>query len=348
MQIKLGKVLVWLTFTLQLLPAYTLQMHVDNLRPTIGEKVTLTVDFIYDNIEEYEVKEATFENAETTLVSDDEFRENNQTHNRIVYTLRAQKSGTYALHPLQAHIEMIPPAYQERYNKNKYLKKFDISSNALTLEVQPLPQSLRVWGNYTIHSSVDKVETTVGKPLLFTVTLQGKGNIKNLDFVTLDISHVLIYEKNHALSKQFSIVAEKSFTIPSVALTYFNQEKQMIESIRTESYHITVTGTSVKKSKNIGVSVLLLSIYLSLFYAVSRIFKTLAFIDEKQMLFKRIKKAKNKKELLKIISPYMFESKGLERMVYRLEKSEESAFKKIKKETTTQMHLLTHESNKFI
>jgi len=62
----------------------------------------------------------------------------------------------------------------------------------------------------------------------------------------------------------------------------------------------------------------------------------------------RIKKAKNKKELLKVISPYMFESKGLQRVVYRLEKSEKSAFKKIKKETTTQMHLLTHESNKFI
>ena len=348
MQIKLGKALLWVALNIQLLFAYTLQMHVDNPRPMLGEKVTLTVDFVYDTVEEYEVKEAKFENVETTLVSDDEFQENNQTHNRIVYTLRTQKAGKQTLSPLQVHIEMILPAYQSRYNKNKYLQKFDISSNALVLEVQPLPQALRVWGDYTMHASVDKVETTVGEPIHFTVTLQGEGNIKNLDFLTLDIPHVLIYEKNNALSKEFSIVAEKSFTIPPVALSYFNQAQKMVESIGTEAYHITVTGVSVKESKNVWVWVLLVVVYASLLFTVYRTFKALAFIDEKKILLKRLKSAKSKEALLKVIAPYMHKSKGLERLVYKLEESEKSAFKRLKKETTTQMHLLTKNSNKFI
>ena len=52
MQIKLGKALLWFTLNIQLLFAYTLQMHVDNPRPMLGEKVTLTVDFVYDTVEE--------------------------------------------------------------------------------------------------------------------------------------------------------------------------------------------------------------------------------------------------------------------------------------------------------
>ena len=331
MQINLGKVLVWFLLNLQLLNAYTLQMQVDNLKPMLGEQITLTVDFVYDNIEEYEVKEAKFENIETTLVSDDEFQEGNQTHNRIVYTLRSQKAGTFTLPTLQAHIEMIPLAYQEKYNKNKYLKKFDISSNPLTLEVQPLPQDLTVWGDYTLHSSVNKTETTVGKPIRFTVTLKGEGNIKNLDFLTLEIPHALIYEKNRGLSKEFSIVAEESFTIPAIALKYYNLSTHSVELLSTPSYSTIVKSKPIKYLVDPvwGYGMLLVVFTILLFY-LYHIFSSL--FKKNHNLMKQLKKSKSKEELLAKVAPYLGKDRGLDRLIFRLEGVEDGEFSEVKRE----------------
>ena len=332
MRTKLGKALLWLTLNLQLLCAYTLQMQVDNTQPMLGEKVTLTVDFVYDNVEEYEVKEAKFSNVETTLVSDDEFQEGNQTHNRIIYTLRPKKAGRLTLPALQAHIEMIPLAYQDRYNKNKYLKKFDIHSNPLTLEVQPLPQALTVWGDYTMHTNVDKTETTIGDPIRFTVTLQGKGNIKNLDFLTLEIPHALIYEKNRGLTKEFSIVPEKDFTIPTIALKYYNLSTRSVEQLSTPSYQITVKPKPVKPLVPPIVGyIILLVIFGALLYTLHRLFSSLAHLDKKATFIKALKKCKTKKELLAKVAPYLGKDRELDRLIFRLEGVEDGEFKVIKK-----------------
>ena len=330
--------------------AYSFTATLDKTSLMVGKKATLSLKFCYDNLEEYTLEEPQLLDFKVDLLREEEKQETNTTVClRQHYALSAKKAGTFTLPALKAHIESIPPKYQERYNKNHYLQKLDIYTMALPIEVTPLPEGLSVTGNYSLNASVDSTTVRAQTALHLTVSLKGKGNIENLDFLTLSIPHTLIYpHKTEGLSKTFDIIADENYTIPTIALTYFNQEQQMVERIHTESYHITVTGISVKKSKNIWVWLLLWVIYLGLFYAVYRIFKTLAFIDEKKILFKRIKGAKNKEALLKVIAPYMHKSKGLERLVYRVEMSERSAFKGLKKETTTQMHLLTQNSNKFI
>ena len=349
MQTSLFRALLWLLGCYAFAQAYSFTATLDRTSLMVGEKVTLSLKFCYDNLEEYTLEEAQLLDFKVTLLSEEEKQETNTTTCVLQhYALRAKKSGTFTLPALKAHIESIPLKYQKRYNKNHYLQKRDIYTKALSIEVTPLPEGLNVTGNYTLFASVDSTRVNAQTPLHLTVTLKGEGNIENLDFLILSIPHTLIYpHKTVGLSKTFDIIAEANYTIPTIALTYFNQEEQMVERIHTESYPITVTGTSVQKSKNIWLWVLLSVIYLGLFYAVYRIFKTLDFIDEKKILFKRIKNAKNKEALLKVIAPYMHQSKGLERLVYRVEMSERSAFKGLKKETTTQMHLLTQNSNKF-
>ena len=329
--------------------AYSFTATLDKISLMVGEKTILSLEFCYDNLEEYTLEEPQLLNFKVALLSEEEKQETNTTIClRQHYALSAKKAGMFTLPALKAYIESIPPKYQERYNKNHYLQKLDIYTKPLPIEVTPLPEGLSVTGNYTLTASVDSTTVQAQKPLHFTVLLRGKGNIETLDFLTLSIPHTLIYpHKTEGLSKTFDIIADENYIIPAIALTYFNQEEQMVERIHTESYHITVTGISVKKSKNIWLWLLLSVIYLGLFYAVYHIFKSLAFIDEKKILFKRIKSAKDKEALLKVIAPYMHKSKGLERLVYRVEMSERSAFKGLKKETTTQMHLLTQNSNKF-
>ena len=349
MQISLFRAFLCLLSFYTFAQAYSFTATLDKTSFMVGEKATVSLKFCYDNLEEYTLEEPQLLDFNVALLNEEEKQETNTTTCVLQhYTLRAKEAGTFTLPTLKAHIESIPPKYQERYNKNHYLQKLDIYTNALPIEVIPLPEGLSVTGNYSLTASVDSTTVQAQTPLHLTVTLHGEGNIENLDFLILSIPHTLIYpHKTEGLSKTFDIIAKANYTIPSITLTYFNQEEQMVERIHTESYPITVTGISVQKSKNIWVWLLLSVIYIGLFYAVYCIFKTLDFIDQKKILFKRIKSAKNKEALLKVIAPYMHQSKGLERLVYRVEMSERSAFKGLKKETTTQMHLLTQNSNKF-
>jgi len=322
----------------------------DKMTLMVGEKAVLRLAFCYDNLEEYTLEEPQLQYFNVTPLSEDETQESH--HISCVtqrYAFMAKKAGDFTLPRFKAHIEYIPLAYQERYNKNHYLQKIDIFTKPLSLHVSPLPHGLRVSGVYHLVASLDKTEVDAQKPLHFTVELKGEGNVENIDFLALNIPHALVYpHKTNTRSKTFDIVSDENYTIPAISLTYFNQAHQMVEITHTEAYQITVLSSSVKKSKSTWVLVFIILVYLCLFFYLYTVFRQIAWVDEKQMLAKRINKAKSKKELLKVIAPYMHKSKALERLVYRLEESEERAFKGLKKETTTQMRLLTQNSNKFI
>ena len=315
----------------------------------VGETSILTLKFCYDTLEEYTLEEPQLQYFKIVQLNEEEQENDKETCVLQHYTLTAQKEGVYTLGKLKAHIEFIPHTYQNRYNKNHYLKKIDIFTKSLSLHISALPHGLHVTGIYQLFASVDKREIKANQPIHFMIKLKGKGNIENIDFLDLQIPHTLIYShKTNTLNKSFDILCDTNYTIPSITLTYFNQEKKMVENLHTKSYQIIVTKTQLKSPVNSWITALVIGIYLGLFFYVYSVLNTLTFLDEKQMLLRRIKQTKNKKELLKIISPYMLESRGLERVVYRLEKSEKRVFKKLKKETTMQIHLLTHESNKFI
>ena len=226
----LTKVSVILLFSTQLLYSYSFTMQVDNTQPMVGETVHLTTHFRYDNLEEYDLEEPDYENFKIALVDENETQETNSTWLLIQhYTFIAKREGVFTLHPLKAHIEYIPLVYQDRYNKNHYLQKQDISTQTLTLNVNPLPQGIQVTGDYTLKESIDTNQSTQGSPVEFTLTLQGEGNIENLDFFSLHIPHTTIYETNkNAHSKTFMILANQDYTIPPIVFKYFNQHTQTV------------------------------------------------------------------------------------------------------------------------
>jgi len=344
MQTSLFRTFLWLCIFSVFTHAYSFTASVDKNTFMVGDKAHLSLQFCYDNLEEYTLEEPQLQYFKVVQLSEDEKVDDNKTCVIQHYALTAKKEGNYTLPKLKAHIESIPLAYQQRYNKNHYLQKIDIFTKALSLDISALPHGLHITGTYQLIAHLDKTKVDTKKPLHFTVELKGQGNIDNIDFLDLTIPNTLIYpHKTETLSKSFDIISEANYTIPPISLTYYNQTDQIVENIHTKSYHITVTQTFTKKSHNRWIVPLVVGIYLGLFVYLYYLFKQLAFIDEKKMLFKRIKQAKNKKELLKIISPYIFESKGLGRMVYRLEQSEENAYKKIQKEIISQIHLLFRE-----
>jgi len=333
MQTSLGKLLLWLLCSMQLLYSYTITMHVDNTHPLLAELITLRIDFYYDNIEEYEIQEPHFEHFIVTLLEEKESQESNGTwHAQQHYKLIPQKVGTFILSPLKAHYEMIPPAYQKRYNKNRYLQKKDIFTKPLTLEVKTLPQGLHVAGNYTLTSSIDAQQTSAGMPIHFTLTLSGVGNLENLDFFSLQIPHTTIYEKSlSAHKKTFDIVAKQDYVIPAVSLKYFNQKTKSVMLTSTPTYPIKILQKTSVTQHIYPLVAFLFGILALILYALWVLLK-LAYLDEKKYFIKQLKRCKNKEALLKKVAPYIQENRQLSRLIYQLEESDAKRFKGLKKE----------------
>lgn len=330
MPIFLSKISLLFILVTPLLYGYIFTIQVDNMQPMVGETVHLTTHFRYDNLEEYDLAEPDYENHNIALIDENETQENNSTW--LVtqhYTLVAKKAGTLTLHPLKAHIEFIPLKYQKEYNKNHYLQKQDIFTQTLTLQVLPLPQDIQVTGNYTLEASIDKNQSTQGSPVQFSVALIGKGNLENLNFLTLHIPHTTIYEKSTSpQSKTFSILANQDYSIPPIVLKYFNQKSKTVMLASTPCYPIRVFGNRASHSL----------VWLFVLFLISIggyglwIFHKLAYLDTKRTFIRHLQKCKTREDLLKKIAPYMGKDRGLTRLIYRLEECKDREFKEAKKE----------------
>jgi len=62
------------------------------------------------------------------------------------------------------------------------------------------------------------------------------------------------------------------------------------------------------------------------------LFKSLAYIDKKAYFIKQLKQSKNKEVLLKKIAAYIYDDNKIRRLIYKLDASKETDFKRIKKD----------------
>jgi len=329
----LTRVMLLLVLSSHLCYSYTFSMSCDKTALMVGQKAEITLTLRYSNLEDYDIEELKFEAFQTTLLEDTEIQDSN--HTWLVtqrYALTPQKAGTFTLTSPTAHLESIAPEYQERYNRNKYLVKTDIQAKPLTLDISPLPQGLKVTGTYTLTTEVVKQKVKAGEPVHFTLYLKGEGNIADLSFFTLAIPHTTVYETRTGTNKkEFDIVSDHNYTIPSLSLQYYNQSTQSAELLSSQAFGIEViTAPTAQKSKAKVLLVLLL-IFAGLLYYLYLLFSSLAHLDKKATFIKVLKKSKTKEELLAKVAPYLGKDRGLDRLVFRLEGVEDGGFLKLKR-----------------
>lgn len=127
---------------------------------------------------------------------------------------------------------------------------------ALPTENRPVSFNGAV-GQYEISSSLDKSEVEAGNPVTFRVRISGKGNINTLQSPSLPkSSDFKIYDSSSSsnISKERLVVeGEKvtetvivprkpgTYTIPSVAFTFFDPKKGEYVERHTESHRLNVT-----------------------------------------------------------------------------------------------------------
>ena len=317
MQHILGKLFFITIFSVILNANSSFRLDLSKDKVYVGEPIKATLILSYDNkspiinIDFDEFIAPNFWIKE--LDESDPIKKGDFTYVYYTFLLFPQIEGNLTILP-----QLLKTAIRE--NKTNLIIWSDNYSKEKVVEVSGLPKELKILGNYTIQASVDNKTIKQNQPINLTITLKGNGNFddikpfkiktkKQLVFTTKPILKANFKDGKYqgAFIQKFSIIADKDFIIPSINFKYFNTDTKMIEIIQTKKIKIKVTNTLPQiKSENkyliyiysiigfiFGISTLYIFNYLR-----SRSNKVILPISIK------IKKAKNDKQLYKILLPY--------------------------------------------
>ncbi len=336
----------------------------------VGEPVVLTIRLLIDErskVAKAQLEQPEFPNFWTKFL-------NNGTQRRVGNTIIQeykilafpQKSGELQVGPVVADIarpqklggsfgfdDDFVDSFFQTFNWSK------IKSNALTLDVKPLPNNLELYGDFSISATVDKTKVQANKPVNLTIKVEGFGNIDDIKKFEVNIPEAVVYSDEPKIksyiqngkyggefTQKVAIVADRNYTIPPISLEYFSAKEQKVKTIQTKPIAIEVVGgnkaapaqiitsTSSKpiatplkekvviKEKQAPLNYLWLA--LSFLAGGAVVFSFFAFKNrekEKKELeiTKAIKKAKDDKALFKTLLPYQKEHPFIAKVLEKLE-----------------------------
>ncbi|MBC2696599.1 MAG: protein BatD [Desulfobacteraceae bacterium] len=147
------------------------------------------------------------------------------------------------------------PFFNIRSGKPVYL-----SSNEIQLDVKNLPKQNRpdnfsgLIGRFDLRARLDPVEVKANESATLTISVQGRGNVRQIPYLKLaDIKGLKIYQDKPLLNinkgesaisgekiMKWAIVPEKSgeYIIPSMALAFFDPEKGLYRELKTKSFSL--------------------------------------------------------------------------------------------------------------
>ena len=171
---------------------------------------------------------------------------------KIVYKLAPQREGSLTIKPAQLKIA-------SRIGVNNWgtlipqVKWKTYYSNELSLNVKPLPNNLKIIGDFTINAKVQRDKINPNEAVNLTLEIVGKGNLEDIKSFKPYISGVNVFDektvvKGDRLTQKLAFVSDSNFTIPPFTLEYFSSRTSKTEKILTEAINIEVSGNT-KESK---------------------------------------------------------------------------------------------------
>ncbi|GGD36641.1 hypothetical protein GCM10012288_08360 [Malaciobacter pacificus] len=267
------------------------------------------------------------------------------------------KEGDLKLEPLGISAQILD--VNSRFSFSNIAKEIKVYSNELSLNVRKLPDNIKLIGDFKIETTIDKDFLKKGEAVSYKVKITGTGNISDIPDLKLDIKNATMYENKPKIEtkvsdndlvgsyeKVFSIIPNESITIPSIKLGFFNKNENRLLELSSKEYKINVENSSnnltnknelVKKEdiSNTKTTVIVEknSLFENIVYFILGIVFTLItiiiyfyFINQKRKkevyntpLIKKVKKAKSKKELLKVLAIYINIDKNLDELLFKLE-----------------------------
>jgi len=307
------------------------------------------------------------------LKQDNQYEENGFIIQELKFLLFPLKEGKIKIHPLKINAKVIDDNYSYSLFSNSMSIK-TIYSNDLELNIKKLPDNINLIGDFDIKTTVDKTKVKQGEAVSFKLEINGIGNIDDIKDIKLNIPDATIYDNKPEIqtkyedgkyigkyTKSYSIVSNNSIVIPKISIEYFDKKSKTVISKQSDEINIEVLQNSIIKTQELiqkakpeikekevikiieRVSIKDRFIFFCLGIISSIVIIALYFyiIKEKNKikvkdtpLSKKVKKANNKDELLKILAVYIKKDSSLDKLIFQLENEmkDEKDIKAIKKE----------------
>jgi hypothetical protein len=243
---------------------YDISIKIDKKKVYVSEDIKLTLTFKYAknaNIVDIGFTDPVFDNFWSKQYGKlIKYEQNQYIVQELTYLLFPQKDGKLTINPVKIDLVLQNPRDPFSFLGQGINKR--IYSNQIEIEAMPLPNGIKLIGDFKITTKVNHTKVKSGQAVAYSINIEGRGNIDDLDDIKLNIDNVTIYENKAqksydvdtkgryggTYSKNFSIVSSNDFTIPSISIKYFDKKTKKIKTIKTKSYDIKVEGSSANNT----------------------------------------------------------------------------------------------------
>jgi len=244
------------------------QISASKSEAMVGEPIDVTLKFyrrVDQNVMKLQYAKPIFSNFEVKEKGEVQpTREGNYVIQRLSYTIYPKKDGNLTIDP--AVIKVATPQNNRRNPRDIFGAMFmdtkwnKVVSNALSINVKPLPQGATLIGKFDIAVSIDHQEVKANKPVKLKVQISGEGTLDaleeieyNLDGVTCFSDDAKIESKvqgdgsiHSSYKKSFVFLSDGDFTIPKREIKFYNTATQKIDTLVIPEYKITIEGGKPK------------------------------------------------------------------------------------------------------
>ncbi len=338
--------------------AFIFDQKVDKTEVYVGEPIVLT--YTFKQRTDVDLSEANFNASSFANFWAKTTRKVPNTHEgdynvyRINYLLYPQKSGALKIESGRMDVGILSTQKRDFFNFQQARWK-TFYSNTLDIQVKELPEGVALYGDYTFTVVADKSVVKANEPVNLTITIQGEGNVDDIDDFKVEVPHATVYAdkskknaelksgKNNIIFKQkFAIVSDRNFTIPSLSFSFFNGE---VKKVQSREFKIEVQNTKVPKAQGVlekkipalkqevktvvektSTTTIMIT---ALFSFLTGVLGTLIFTKLKfrkkdsseKPIQARIKNAKEDKALLSLLLPYIDKTPKMQSLIKELEEN---------------------------
>ena len=339
--------------------SFDFKMIADKDSAYVGEGIVL--EFVFKHKINIPISDANFDSPKfkgfwvkkLRAIPNKTDRKNGYKIYRIKYLLYPQYSGT--LHIEGGTMDMgLIASKKRRYYSFRSIRRKRLKSNSLDIDVRSLPSGVKLYGDYSFSAVADKTKVKANEPVNYTITIIGNGNVDDIDDFKLNIKDAEVYadaperlmsEKDGNITvifkQKFAIVSDRDFTIEPVEFKFFDTISKDIKSIKSKRYEIKVTNPSSTRSHdnlittkikeetphvratNNSLLALIFALGLLLGGVLTYLFSHKKKKKEKKQvkISQKIYKAKDDKELLSLLLPYLDRSSKMQTIIKDLEKN---------------------------
>ena len=237
---------------------FSLTMKANKTEVIVGEPLVVTVYFSLRNdvrlSENPQYNRPEFKGFFVKEVSDEKrYVKGNYHITELRYILVPQKPGEYHIEPATAKIGLADTSRRDIFGRFFGTIWKPVSSNSLTVKVDPAPQNADLIGHFYVESKIDKTKTKANKPVNLTVTIEGDGSLEDYQMPNYDIDGVTVYSDDAEVTtrvignklkstyvKKFAFIADHSFDIPKRTITAYDPKTKETKTLEIPGYSIEV------------------------------------------------------------------------------------------------------------